>query len=192
MAKAKPSLSSITEILDALKAPRISVPVVLSADLRAEHAKLVHRYEDAVASDMRQRSGGTLAAPQLAAELLALEKAIEESTTFFEFEALPREAYRRLLADHPPRPEDDTPFNAETFPAALIAACAVDPTMNATQASQLASRSDGLFAKLFGEVVDLNVDDPIAPKSLLLSAVAAANESDSTTASPEGSPAASS
>jgi hypothetical protein len=54
-------------------------------------------------------------------------------TAAFVMRALPRREYRDLLDEHPPITEG-ADWNHDTFPPALIAACAVEPTVTVEQA----------------------------------------------------------
>lgn len=192
MAKKKPtSGQSITDVLGTFRAPRTSVPVTMRADLLADHAELARRYEAAVSDDFRGAPGAANA-PKLAAQLLDLEAQIEASQVTVVLEALPHELYRALVEDHPPVDEAHA-FNPVTFLPALLARCATDPVMDLDQATELLARSTtGQHDLLVAALIDLNMDVPVAPKSLLLSDVAAPSATSSSSAAPAGSPAASS
>jgi len=55
----------------------------------------------------------------------------------FRFRALPRKERSDLIAAHPKRPGEDEEWNLETFPAALVAACAIEPVMSGAEVDQL-------------------------------------------------------
>ncbi|WP_275560756.1 hypothetical protein [Streptomyces sp. 5-6(2022)] len=56
-------------------------------------------------------------------------KALDAASEFLTFRALPRPVLEELIAQHPPteqQVEEGAIFNADTFPAALVAAASVD------------------------------------------------------------------
>jgi hypothetical protein len=67
------------------------------------------------------------------------KQALDDATVWVRFRAIGREAYERLLDEHPPTPEEvaeadskgEAPpaYNVETFAPALISASAIDPPM---------------------------------------------------------------
>lgn len=76
-----------------------------------------------------------LAAKQLRQATVSLNLGGGE-TVDVHIRALPRRQYRQLLEAHPPA-GDNADWNPDTFPPALIAASAVDPTFTVEQATQL-------------------------------------------------------
>lgn len=185
--------SNVDDFLGAYKAPRVTVPLQQRADLLEEHGRLVRQRERAL-RDSDSLAGGVPA--ELAARISELESEMEGSTFEFTFEAMSSQQFLNLKARHRPRKQDrehQLDFNLDTFPAALFAACAVDPEMSLEQAEALVAKlSDGQFAKMWNAVLVLNIGDDSAPKSVMPSAPAATNGTSSTTAPPEGSPARSS
>ena len=186
--------ASIEEILGGIKPPRNSATITLRADLLARHSELKRAHADAIRDDFSSNDGPQ--APRIMEELRELEAEIADSQIVFTFEALGGHRYKRLRAAHPPTKEqrrEGYDFNPGTFPAALLAACSIDPQMDEDQARELEDRlSDGQFTKLWNTAITLNVGDDAAPKSVLPSVLAGSNDGSSSTASPEGSPAASS
>jgi hypothetical protein len=166
----------------------------MRADLLARRADLLRDHERAIRADMSENRPPE--APGLVRQLSDIEDEIGASEFAFTFEALGGQDYRRLLADHPPRREDaqqQLGFNADTFPAALIAASAVDPEISNDDATHLVERlSDSQFSKLWNAALSVNIGDDTAPKSVRRFATGGLSETSSTTASPEESPEASS
>lgn len=76
-----------------------------------------------------------LAAKQLRQATVSLNVGAGE-TVEIHIRALPRRQYRQLLEDHPAA-GDNADWNPDTFPPALIAACATDPVFTVEQATQL-------------------------------------------------------
>lgn len=72
--------------------------------------------------------------------------------------------YDELLASHPPtgkqkKDDPNTPYNPDTFPPALIAACAAEPTMSVEQATELWTSerwSRGELTTLFFGCMEVN------------------------------------
>ena len=72
------------------------------------------------------------------------------------FRSIPRPDYRRLLDEHPPVDEADN-WNEDTFPPALIAACAVEPPFTLDEATELWNTWDaGDAGQVFMAVWALN------------------------------------
>lgn len=180
---------TIEEFLGDYRSPRVSVRVTQRADLLAEHVRLQAAHKAAVRGDMSENR--LAEAPGIVEQLKAIEAEIAASEFTFTFEALGRQEYLQLLAAHPPRQEDRAErlsFNGETFPPALVAASAVEPTISAEQAEQLfTTLSDAQFSKLWNAALSVNIGDDSAPKSVLRSVTTEQNDGSSTTASPEGS-----
>ena len=180
---------SIDDFLGGYEPPRVTVRVTQRADLLARHAELKHLHQLAVRDDLQQNRPAE--APGILDELRDVETELAQSEFPFTFEALGRHKYMRVKAAHPARKQDRADrldFNAETFPAALIAASAVDPVIDDDQATELVERlSDGQFTKLWNAAISVNVGADDVPKSVLRSDTAASNGTSSTTASPEGS-----
>lgn len=78
------------------------------------------------------------------------------------YQAIGMRAYDRLVAKHPPKPEDraeGASFNMDTFAPALISACAVEPEISPAQAKEIWESDDwsrGDVMVLFRNAVDLN------------------------------------
>lgn len=175
MAKKAKGTATLDDFLGAYRAPRKSTRVTMRADLLAEHAQLKDDYQAAMRGDMAENR--LPVAPAIRDRLAQLEDEIGESEFTFTFEALPRGEYVALVGEHPPRPEDTKgglPFNADTFSPALIAACAVEPTMSIEDADRMLGKlSPGQFDKVWTAVVAVNLGDDAAPKSVLRSALEA-------------------
>lgn len=185
---------TVDDFLGGYQSPRVTVRVTQRADLLARHADLKHQHQIALRDDLQLNRDPQ--APAVIDELRDVEAELAASEFPFTFEALGRHKYMRVKAAHPARKQDRSDrldFNADTFPAALIAASAVEPTMTDEQAVELVDRlSDGQFTKLWNAAIAVNVGSDDVPKSVLRSDSAASNGTSSTTASPEESPEASS
>lgn len=178
---------TVGQFIDEYQGPTVSVQVCPRVDLRDRHAEL----EVLLAEATRSASGGLAddTVQRLAREIAALEDEIDQSSRTFVFRALSRRRWRALLADHPPRDEDrkgGADFNADTLPAAAIAACAVEPRISADEAVLLEDAINlAEFEKLWGAVLAANLGANDIPKSLIATAVLRTSAASSTTAALE-------
>lgn len=139
---------TIDEIRKAFVAREKSVVVITDGGLLAEHEALGRQLETALSATRKSLAddGGVR---QIAEQIQALEAQIAEATVTFKLRGVGRNRFRRLMAEHP----DDKgkkAFNEETFPAALIAACSLDPVLSEAEAVELADiLTDAQFDALF-------------------------------------------
>lgn len=123
------------------------VMVAMAGDLLAEHETLSEELDAALAATRTSLADGT-STQQLAERITELEALIEASRVPIRFRGVGRNRYKRLEQAHPD--PDGGSWNLETFPAALIAAAAVDPVMTPEQVGDLADMiTEGEFARLF-------------------------------------------
>lgn len=185
---------SVDDFLGEFEAPTVEVRVCPRADLLEQHRLLERQLAEASSKGGDSLASGPPRA--LADEVLALEDEIEQATRTFKFRALSRRRWRALLGAHPPLKQhkaDGLDFNPETFPVAAIAACAVEPSMTAEQAEQVADALPlGEFDRMWAAVAAVNLGASDTPKSVLATTIRRMNGAYSTTAPPAGSPGASS
>jgi hypothetical protein len=78
------------------------------------------------------------------------------------YQAIGMRAYDRLVAKHPPKPEqraEGSSFDIDSFAPALIAACSVEPELSPAEAKQIWESDDwsrGDVMVLFRNAVELN------------------------------------
>jgi hypothetical protein len=78
------------------------------------------------------------------------------------FQSIGAVAYDKLIAKHPPKPEqrvEGASYNMDTFAPALIAACSVEPELTVADANEIWNPDDwsrGDLMVLFMKAVDLN------------------------------------
>jgi hypothetical protein len=78
------------------------------------------------------------------------------------YQAIGMRAYDRLVAKHPPKPEqraEGSSFDIDSFAPALIAACSVEPELTAAEAKSIWESEDwsrGDVMVLFRNAVELN------------------------------------
>lgn len=151
-------------------------------------AQLQARREERVGS----LSDGTR---KIAEEIEALRAEAEEHTRPFVVQAIGDEAWTNLKADHKPtkaQQEEGLRF-APSFQTAAVAACCKTPAVDVDQAAKLkVALTHAQWAELFGACFLANEGEARAPKAGLASAILRRSAPSSTTADPEGSPAASS
>lgn len=125
---------SFKAALRAAKLPERTVPVCLQLDLQDEFEQAERELQTAV---QRPRDSLAAGAPaELSQRVKALEEEMRAHTYDFRLRALPRPAWKALLADHPPRKAEDGSVderdkyigvNVDTFFVSLIRASVVEP-----------------------------------------------------------------
>lgn len=184
----------LDDFLGELQLPQVSVPLTARSDLLGEYAQLQEEYDQSLRESDDSLAGSR--SQEIKDKMHDLEDRMAASVRHFVFEALPQQAYSKLLAQHPPKETDRkamTGFNRETFPKALIAACSHTPKISPAKAEQLCNRlTDGQFGKLWNAVIALNVGDDVPPKSVRHSSLVEEAKRSSITASLGESPEASS
>jgi len=168
----------IEQLIAGARLPETGVPICLRGDLVRRHEALEADLDEAREADAGDSLASGGQARKIAEEIQALEAEMREHTHTFGLRGLPRNVYRDLLAEHPPREgnkEDEAMgANARSFPVALIAKCCVDPVMTEAQAGELADvLTDGQLLQLFGGAIGLNKITVDAPKSVAASAILA-------------------
>jgi hypothetical protein len=124
---------SWSEAKKAHRRTRLSVTATLRGDLVDEVDRLEEEMRAAAEVDKAENRDAV--APRIAERIQDLQAEAAESEVVFTFEGLGRGAWAKLIASHPPRTDDEQdsyggtklPYNPETFPPALMAACCVEP-----------------------------------------------------------------
>lgn len=176
------------EIQAARKPRTLSEWVPLDGDLLREIDEL--QREIRVAEREDERLNRDPVAPGLRSRLAALEDDARTAAVRFTFRALPRREWRDLIAEHP---SDDKAWrwDQDTFPAAAITACCVEP--EGVDGQAIWDDWDEATAKLLGDMaVAVNEVLPKVPFSLTSTMPTNGSGSSSTTAPPGESPTASS
>lgn len=179
---------SIDEFLGAHRAPRLTTRVTTRSDLLAEVTRLAAEYE-AIPTGVDAMNSRR---DQLRVELERLSGEVRDSEFEFEFEALSKGEYDRIVAACPPLPaqaKDGFAWNPDTFPEMLISACAVDPVITVAQARELTEKlTDSQFRKLWSTAIAVNIGDDAAPKFVTPSSLEAPDGTSSGTQPSMGSP----
>lgn len=157
LAQARPAQRSVTICLAGdLNVQVEELDQQLSRELKSTHASL--------GSSGRER--------EIAEQIEALREQMAEHEVTFTFRALSARKWSDLMAAHPGRPGKDEAFNTETFPDAMLAACAVEPEMTVEQVTSLAdSLGNAEFSALFDCAWSCNQKSLDVPFSVLASRV---------------------
>jgi hypothetical protein len=129
--------SDFRDLLKQAKLPERTVPVCLRGDLVADHEALERQLQAAQDRPVDSFEGN--GAGDLADRIRGLEGEMREHTYTFRLRAVPKRQFRALVADHPPRRDDDGEplrddavlgVNRDTFFTALVRACVQDPQLD--------------------------------------------------------------
>lgn len=159
----------ITEALAGAKLPEKTVPICLRGDLQAEFERL-----EAQLVEAQRGTSDSLAAGgrvrELAEQIEALRAEMAAATVTFVLRAVPRRRWTALVAEHPPRDDQQLDrvlgVNEETFTSVLIRECTVDPQMAGEQWDRLdEALTEFQWQKLFNAAWSLNARDVDVPFS---------------------------
>lgn len=137
-------------------------------DLLGEHEAAAAELATAMAQTRTSLADGS-GIQALARKVEDLEALIAATKVAIRVRGLPQNLFRALVSEHP---ADGEPFDRDTFPAALIAACVVDPPMTQQQAMELGTiLTDGQFDQVFSAAWAACRDTDDVPFSALASAM---------------------
>jgi hypothetical protein len=174
--------------LDALiseaKLAERSVALCLRGDLTAQLQELERQLQEAEAT--RQASGalsGGARSRELAEQIEALRAQMLEHTLTLTLRAVPRRRWTALIAEHPPRANDELDqqlrVNVDTFFAVAVRECTVDPAMTTAQWDKLDEKlSDAQWHTLTAACWAINARDVEVPFSRLASRLTQDSESE--------------
>jgi len=153
----KSTLPNFKTMLAEAALPETVVPVCLRGDLAADHELAERELELAQKQTVDSLAGN--GAAEIAERIEGLEAQMREHTYDFRLRALPRRAWRELVAAHPPRRGDDNEIvdtdragvNAATFYDAMIRACLVDPEL---ADDEWAALNEALTDRQYGDLSD--------------------------------------
>jgi hypothetical protein len=169
--------ADFTTLLKGAKLPERTVDVCLRGDLRTEFEALERELEQA-----QQRAADSLAGPgtdDLVARIEAVQAEMREHTYRFVLRAMPKPAWRGLIADHPPRRDPDgtivdedriMEINVGTFWDDLIRRSIIDPVLDDDAWTQLQDAlTDYQFSELGAAAWGLNRSEVDVPFSHVVS-----------------------
>ncbi len=140
---------NIDDLIGRVKMPVRSVTICLDADLQAEHDELTERL-DLVRRENPAKMGDTAAGKEIADRIGEIEDAMRASEQPFKFKGLNKNALNVLYKRFPAK-DKNMLWDPESGAAALLAAAAVEPTMDEAQAERLLDAvSQGQADKLVG------------------------------------------
>lgn len=126
------------QLVSVKKPARRRIELVLDSEV-AEELKAAQA-EVSLAEMQAKDARSSVALKKARERVEKAEKAAEAVTVTVALRSIGRGPYEALQRAHRPRPEDKKEgleFHAETFPPALIAACAEEPAMTLEQATEL-------------------------------------------------------
>lgn len=165
---------SLEDVIGQARPPEASVALCLRGDLAGRHEELVRQLGQS--RDAGDWVPDTLsdANPnvELAGQIRDLEAEMAEHQTVFRFRGVGQHAWRELVRAHPARTgvhPPETNFNADTFPAALIAASLYDPQVASVQQVErlLSVLTQGQLDQLVITAFAVNTGSGEIPKSEL-------------------------
>jgi hypothetical protein len=184
-------LSELDALLAAAKLPETTVRVCLRGDLIAEWEEL-----DRQLTELRNRATATLAGDPaeavLAGRIRDLEAEMEGSTISVRLRAMERRPFRRLAEEHPARKDHQGDqalgYNQDTYFDALIAACLVEPDLDADRLAVFLDKlTDRQFSSLADAAWALNRRDISVPFSHTASRITQTSDGTSRPQSASGS-----
>lgn len=192
----------VADLRAAFGRQQVEVRVLLDQSMLVEHARLDEALRKAI--DLDAHLNRDPEAPVIAEQIRNLEQRIDDAKTVFVFEQIGRGAWLDLVAKHPPTDEErqqGLDHHPETFiPAALVASCKTvrtpdgnEGTLDVDNARFLMDElTEAEFRKLWGACLKANLGEASDPKSAAAAIFHQLSSKSSTTASLEGSLAASS
>lgn len=151
-------------MLEAAKLPERTVDVCLAGDLVAQHEQLDRELAQASKSADANSLEGDPRIPDLAARIEALQDEMRAATYVFRLRALPPRRYRKLVAEHPPRRNDDGEldqgdynlgFNRDTLLHELLPLTVYDPQLTEAEWRDLLGDSETEAARLEAEGLEV-------------------------------------
>lgn len=125
---------------------------------------LVGELEEAQSQLTRQSMGMLEVPAELEKRVEKLKAQVAEKTKTFVFVSIGRTAWRKILSEHPPTPEQIEEYgrhqdhNPEEFPFAAMAASCKEPGLTTDQAKKLAEVLPvGVFDRLWGACLSCNL-----------------------------------
>lgn len=169
------------DLLASARARTARARLCLDGDLLDEHQLLVEELGRARKDDERLNEPDR--APAIAEQILELEDRIAAAETEFVFKAMGRGSWRKLVADHPPTPEQlavdpQVDNDVEVFPFEAMAASLEEPALTAADLRKLHDDvlDETQFQKLWTTCLVANLGTGVnRPESAAARSVLAAN-----------------
>lgn len=183
----------IDEVIAGAKLPERTLPLCLRGDLQAEWEDLERKLTAEQDSTDDESLAGNPKVRELADRMAAIGQEMADHEVVFRVRGLNAKAYSDLISKHrlPEDRREESPDGLDwtTYPAGLIAACAIDPVMTVEQAGKLSEAiSDRQWDDLFQVAMAVNRSQVNIPFSLSASAIRASTEPSSKQPARGGSP----
>lgn len=175
----KSTLPNFKTMLAGAKLPEKTVPVCLRADLVAEFETAERELKERQRVENNSLNSGV---GDLVDRIESLRAQMKTNTYPFRLRAMPKPAWRKLIAEHPPRRDGDEihesdrliGINVSTFFEALVRVSVVDPPLSDDEWKKLVEETltDGQFDTLSDAAWGLNrgeVDVPFSRAASSLS-----------------------
>lgn len=189
----KTSTAKAKSLIHKAKLPAVTVPLCLRSDLQEQFEAAEQALSAAlqVAEDADSLGGGTVDVQALAAEVERIRVEMADEVIEFRFQARDRKRWPRLIAEHPPRPDNEKDveqgLNFESLMTALIVESTVSPQLDPEDWEALfGAITDGQWELLTNTLWRLNRQQelsvpfsPAASRILRNSAAASKRPSDS-------------
>lgn len=164
-------MPDISDIIARAKPRESVVPVFLDGSAAAEVEALERQLADLADTWEPDSLAATNPAEDLARQIQAARQRMRESQVDFRLRALGDKAWSDLVASHPSKDKSQL-FDPTTFPRALVAACCVDPVMDAGQAAELFEvLNEGQRGDLWRAAYAVNAEATSVPFSVSASGI---------------------
>jgi hypothetical protein len=171
-------MASIDDIISSARLPEKTITMCLRGDLQAQWEDLERQFQATQEQD-GDTVGGDPHARDLADRMQAISDEMRHHQVTFLFRGLSHRAYSDLLAANKAAEGQEKAVDGldwETFPTALIAACAVDPAMSVDQVEKLSEvLTNRQWDDLFSAAFACNRNKVDVPFSYSASAIRAAS-----------------
>ncbi|MET0416378.1 MAG: hypothetical protein ABW022_10190 [Actinoplanes sp.] len=184
------TIPTFTDLLKGAKLPEASHDICLRADLVADFERAEAALEAARKGPRRDSLDAGSEVAELVAQIEGLQEEMRAGTQTFRMRALPKAAWRRLVAAFPPREgnaEDaQIGVNRDDFLPAMLKACVIDPEITDEQwvmligdgAEEDGKLTDRQFSDFADEIWFLNRGEVSVPFSRAVSLVKRDSESE--------------
>lgn len=164
----------VDAFLDGYQQRQETVEIQQRGDLVAEHARLEAELARLGETGSSDDDGHLDQVQQVLDRIGETERLLEEGKRSFTVQAISRQAWYDLLADHPPsekeRQRHPQASAGVDFQVHALAACSVSPKLTIEQARRLLDTRADDFDRLWMAVVQANEGGVVVPKSGLASA----------------------
>lgn len=150
--------------------PETSVAIPTAGHLIADHEDLDRQLEELLRNAPKSLAGPPPEAREVAERIAEVEAGIGASVVDFRVRAMGKTAWRKLVAEHAPRPDNEADLraghNVETFAEVATRKCVIEPAMDqATWDDFIDNLSDGGYEQLTDAMWKVNRSSVSVPFS---------------------------